>query len=296
MSNLPSPPKVRIVDAYNATIDDFIRFVVPPDPAEPMSGERAVFRLQVPAKNTSFELGDGKLAGIRMETDDHVHLTARNPLTTISLGTPGGAGTTDAAPGLRICTDGVMEETVLGDVSCDYQKSKTEYVGGKVSELYHGAKSEMVRGRLKQTYWDEHSMIVFKNANHEFGANKSESINGNWDISVTGVKNEYVAGKSCINEAKSFEFTYGAAFDLFAGRKGAALLGLNESFNLAGQFSFSAGVNVGVNVGINYSASNISVSKVAYAYGKPDVTWNEGELDINKVKSVMVDSILTIFK
>ena len=137
----------------------------PPDVAPPMLGTDAVLQLYAPCDNTMLDLGAGKRSGIRMVTQHHVHLTAREPLTTISLGAPGGLGVSDAfgagvsAEGLQIYTAG----------------EKVEQVDGAVREIYGDQKIETVKGAVWETYQDTKKETVAKDLENDYRGNKTET-------------------------------------------------------------------------------------------------------------------------
>ncbi len=110
--------KPRPIDPYAEALtgDSALTWEPPPAAAAPMSGEKSLLRFHVPAEQTELDFGSGKTPGIRMATDNHVHMTARTPLTTISLGAPGGDGISDPALGIQLATDGEKLEHVKGRV------------------------------------------------------------------------------------------------------------------------------------------------------------------------------------
>lgn len=108
---------VKPIDQYATSItgDEALKFELPPTPAAPTEDPN-LLTMYVPSERTTLELGAGKTPGIRMATDHHAHVTARAPLTTISLGAPGGEGISDPALGLHVTTEGEKLEHVVGRV------------------------------------------------------------------------------------------------------------------------------------------------------------------------------------
>lgn len=183
---------------------------LPPDPAAPMLGADAVLQLYAPKDNTMLDLGAGKRSGIRMVTDAHVHLTARGPRTTISLGAPGGDGIGDPALGLQIYTAAEKRETIDGATEEWYKDKKTEFVKGQWTARCEASKTEHIVGRWDQTCDDEktetiakavtqsygatHKLTVEKAATHAFNGGKVEHVTGDMVTEVTQTKRETIHG------------------------------------------------------------------------------------------------------
>ena len=89
---------VNPIDPYTNASGGAASFdATPPTPGAPTKDPNLV-SLFVPSENTSLDYGSGDPPGVRVATDNHVHFTARTPLTTISLGAPGGDGVTVPSP------------------------------------------------------------------------------------------------------------------------------------------------------------------------------------------------------
>ena len=76
---------VSPIDPYTNASGGAASFdATPPTPGAPTKDPNLV-SMFVPSENTSLDYGSGDPPGVRVATDNHVHFTARTPLTTISL-------------------------------------------------------------------------------------------------------------------------------------------------------------------------------------------------------------------
>ena len=173
---------------------------LPPDPAAPMLGADAVLQLYAPKDDTMLDLGAGKRSGIRMVTDAHVHLTARSPRTTISLGAPGGDGINDAALGLQIYTEAEKRETIDGPTEEWYKNKKTEFVKGVWTERCEASKTEHVIGRWDQTCNDEKTETIAKAVTQSYGATHKLTVEKEASHAFKGGKVEHVTGGDMVTE------------------------------------------------------------------------------------------------
>ncbi len=155
-------------DPFPQMIEQGIALLTP-SVAAPSTKKKNLVQFYVPAENTSVDFGAGPIPGVRMVTDHHVHLTARAPLTTISLGKAAGDGV-GGPDGLQVVTEGNKNEYVLlktwetytQDASLVYGAKKSEEVTMDWDERCHSSKTEFVRDGWVQTCT----------------ANKSESVTG----------------------------------------------------------------------------------------------------------------------
>jgi hypothetical protein len=287
---------------------------LPPDPAAPMPGEDAVLQLYAPKDHTLLDLGAGSTPGIRMATDQHVHLTARGTLTTISLGSAGGAGISKADPeGLQVFTAGEKHETVEKAVVEVYKDTKSETVLSTTEEKYLAAKTEIISGFHTQKLFDEHHFGVKKDAVYDFDANKSERIVGDWKVEVMGKKHETIHGdRSWLSKGKWLNVTIGAYNDLHLGEKLTATfaanvtlhMGASISASLAFQKNFVAGNKHEVVLGngftmnqtLKVTVDNIKADKAEAAYKDIATEMKTGQLEVFKRTYGITSSQMTIFK
>jgi hypothetical protein len=286
---------------------------LPPDPAEPMPGKDAVLQLYAPCDNTMLDLGAGKTPGIRMATENHVHLTARTPRTTISLGAPGGDGIGDPAKGLQIFTEGEKRETVNKAVVEIYNDKKSESVRSTTEEKYLADKTEIISGLHTQKLFDEHHFGVKKDAVYNFDANKSERIVGDWTVDVMGKKHETIHGdRSWLNKGKWVNVTFGAYNDLHIGEKMTATLAANFTLHMGVSISASMafqqnfvggnkhevvlGTGVTMNQSLKVTVDNIKADKAVAAYKDIGNELKTGDLEIFKKTYGITSSQMTIFK
>lgn len=131
---------VKPIDPYANTLGGDAPAVsaTPPTPGAPTKNPN-LLSMFVPSENTSLDFGAGDPAGIRMVTDHHAHLTARTPLTTVSLGAPGGDGVSDPAAGLQIMSAGEKLEHIAGRVRVFYDATEAAVVAtGRVHSITAG--------------------------------------------------------------------------------------------------------------------------------------------------------------
>ena len=95
----------------------------PPAPSAQTKGPN-VINIFVPSEHTSLDYGAGKIPGVRVATDNHVHLTARTPLTTVSLGSPGGDGISVPVSGIQITSQGEKLEHIVQRVRVVYDATE----------------------------------------------------------------------------------------------------------------------------------------------------------------------------
>ena len=270
-------------------------------PSVPPAGAKTdtVLQIYVPAENTLIDCGAGALPGIRMETDHHVHMTARGgKLTTLSLGDPGGPGI-DGAAGINIITDGDKNETVVGktselyggDAAISYNSRKSETVIGdwdetcqKKSEHLHGpwsivcenAKDETVHGTVTQDYRSEQNVIVGKPSDFKYKSHKTEHVDGDLILGVDGrVVYTYGSDITTIKTGKTSDIAIdnhtsistGHKIDAYVGYQisvnGKLAVSINETLSLSQNLASAsiAGISVATTA-VSVSATGISTSKV----------------------------------
>ena len=135
---------VKMIDPYTpmaggsdaAQIDG-----TPPAPAAPTTGPN-LMSVFVPSENTSLDYGSGDPPGVRVATDNHVHLTARSPLTTLSLGSPGGDGVSVPVSGVQITSQGEKLEHIVQRVRVVYDATEDVVIAsGRTHSIAAGGDS-----------------------------------------------------------------------------------------------------------------------------------------------------------
>jgi hypothetical protein len=290
---------------------------LPPKVAPPMLGTDAVLQLYAPKDETMLDLGAGKRSGIRMVTNKHVHLTARDPLTTISLGAPGGLGINDAsgagdgASGLQVYSEG----------------KKVEQIDGAVREIYGDQKIETVKGAVWETYEDTKKEIVIKDIENEYHGNKKETIaeqlhvsskariekvDGDWHMHVTGHKHEKVDGDSSWTRDGQFgSITLGSITDaclgekisLVAGQNASCCLGMNVGVSVVGKLDMVIGASVATTSNVKVSVDRMTVAKTTakiehtdYQYKNEPTKLTKSDLELISAQSRIHSAALLIIK
>jgi hypothetical protein len=290
----------------------------PPDAAAPMPGKDAVLQLYAPKDETMLDLGAGKRSGIRMITNEHVHITARNPLTTISLGAPGGLGINDpsgaglSAQGLQIYTEGEKVEQVDLAVREIYGDQKIETVKGAAWETYKDTKKEIVEKDLENDYRGNKKETIGQQL-HVSSKTRSDTIDGDWTIHVTGARKEQIDGdRTWLNKGKWVNVTLGAYNDLHIGEKLTATLAANITLHVGATISASMafqqnfvggnkhevvlGTGVTMNQSLKVTVDNIRADKALAAYKDIVNEMKTGQLEIFKKTYGITSSEMTIFK
>jgi hypothetical protein len=288
----------------------------PPAPGEPTPGKDAVLQLYAPCDNTMLDLGAGKIPGIRMITEHHVHLTARNPLTTISLGAPAGDGVSNGAdpfaPGLQVFTDGEKNEHVKKDVRLRYDERKIEIVKGEVSENYEVAKKETVGGYVENIYNDAKTETIAKELNVS-SKTRTDKIDGDWNIAVTGHRSENIDGNTSHRKTGHFyTVTCGSVNDVTLMEKGAFVAGasltvtagLQCSAVLGGKIELVDRASLSVTTSMKVTRDHTVMAKAQlkvdntthqYKMGST-VDLNDTDLEIAKAKNKILSAGMTIIK
>lgn len=252
-----SPPPKKPAPVPHATdpyTDWYSDADPPPAPGPLPTGERALLRFHVPAEDTAVDLGYGSpTPGIRMSTKRHAHITAREPKTTISLGTPGGDGVTAGVSGLQVFSAGEKMENIDGPVRETYGDQKIETVHGAVWETYKKTKKEIVDGDLENEYHANKKETVAERLSVS-SKTRTDEIDGNWRVHVTGDKHEQVDGDAKhYKTGNNWTVTDGTTNDVYIKEK-AALVG-------GAYLNLYAGVNVATTIGAKLDvASGGSVS------------------------------------
>jgi hypothetical protein len=139
---------VNPIDPYTNASGGAASFdATPPTPGAPTKDPNLV-SLFVPSENTSLDYGSGDPPGVRVATDNHVHFTARTPLTTISLGSPGGDGIGVPSPGLQISSEGEKLEHIVQRVRVVYDATEDVVIAtGRTHLIADGGDSlEVAKG------------------------------------------------------------------------------------------------------------------------------------------------------
>lgn len=305
---MPTP-----IDRYNKSVtgDDALKFEPPPAPAAP-TNDPNLMRLYVPSENTELDFGAGKTPGIRMATDRHVHLTARTPATTISLGSPV-VGVTGSA-GYNLKTEGGKWEDVKGPVSEWYHAGKLEIVKGPLREIYEGTKLEIVELGVEETYKNTKKETVrfavtedYQNAHfynvgdiakYTFARDKDEHIAGNWVVDVAGRKLETIQGDHRVKVTGDWaSVKAGISNEVFIGAKTSTNVLLYMASNLGGYSTRTIGVKQEIVAGVSYGKS--IMKKETTHISKKDVTVEVTDTEtasLSKCKSKIEQAALYIIK
>jgi hypothetical protein len=182
----------------------------PPAPAPP-STEPHLLTIRVPRPESSIlEMGAGGTPGIRLESGTHVHLSARAPLSTISLGSPA-AGT--AGSGIGMVTDGELNTTITQKADEHFKNTRLVTVDldaewkcmQKLTETVHGdAKREHMLTRTQIVHGDSLDTLLAKQTTNITGDHivtsktKDETVTGTYNLS-SGVRTEHVHGKLTVD-------------------------------------------------------------------------------------------------
>ena len=241
-SRVAAKPK-GIVDPFNG----WVHAVATPSP-QPIASKVTpnLLQIHVPSESTYLDMGAGATPGIRMTTDNHVHLTARSPLTSISFGKVGGEVEEPGGDGLNISTAGAKHEMVTGKVIEHYKNDKDEHVEQNLTEHYdgtklevvgkdareefHAKKTEVITGAVDQSYSDTHHWVVGKASTWEFngsqtytlakGMDLTQTVGGNSVFHVKGTHKQTVEGDETLwNKAKTFKGQYGFMNEVFMGER-----------------------------------------------------------------------------
>jgi hypothetical protein len=294
------------IDRYNKSVkgDEALKFEPPPAPAAP-TNDPNLMRLYVPSENTELDFGAGKTPGIRMATDNHAHLTARAPRTTISLGAPGGDGIGDPAAGLQLYTEGEKRETIDGPAVEWYKATKMEHVYVGLVEDYACPKDEKVQGRWTETCTDSkqesihgpwlqqcddaktetitgtHNLTVGKLATHEFGAGRVERVTGDARIDTSGTKHEKIGADWIVDVEGKRHFSV----------KG------DLTYNVKGVSGSTVdGVTWTVHKGATVSNFAIKSDVALLKFDNVAVRQQKIGAELSAVASYIKSSIMTIFK
>jgi hypothetical protein len=252
-------------DPYTGTLNGALSVLIPVV-AAPSTKKRNLVHFFVPAESTSVDFGAGAIPGIRMVTDNHVHLTAKTPLTTLSLGFAAGQGVS-GPNGINFVTDGHKTESVklntwetyTGDAILKYLAKKTEDVTSEWTETGHDTKTETVHGLWTQTAQADRTETVI---------GKQKELYGTYDHVVLGevtqthmaARTETVAGpltQTVLGPTSKTHldvhstFAYGAKAELFVGAQAMAVVGAQVTSNTGLQATVNTGGTVTVNAGLS---------------------------------------------
>jgi hypothetical protein len=197
-----------IKDPYPGFLNANVLTTPAPQPGEPPDGSASLLSIWVPAESSAIDMGAAgggadDLPGIRIETATHVHMTAVSPLTTISLGAPGGKLGGDGVGGLSIHTDGDKKEHVVGVVTELYDNTKTETVTLALKETYQNTKDETVTLAVTETYLAKKHETVGGALTEDYQATKTENIKGPLAVNVTSGSAKYVYASTLETTSKA---------------------------------------------------------------------------------------------
>jgi len=259
-------PKKRhqAVDPYADYIS--IATVPSPTPADPTTGADHAVTIHVPFDETQIQLGaptdnaitGGAHPGIRMTTAKHVHLTAMEPKTTISLGEAGGELGGDEVEGLSVHSDGEMKEHILKDVTINYDMKIDEHVIGAAEYKYDNKLTQEVKLAAVYEYKDTFKSSVTNDAQyiHEStlevsSKDRTEKVEGKWIAKIADdclwkiegelkwdvKKNAEIKGyadSSVWWQGSKAEKTFGATLGLFVGNKNEVTVGIMTDTKVGG--------------------------------------------------------------
>lgn len=292
MPNTPKPtaqpPQAAPAGAPSGSVTDpgFTVTDLPPvpDPAKPITEQNNLLTLFVPADMTTLQMGASAfgpnvgtpgISGFRVSTQNHAHITAQSPLTTISLGKPGGQGTVGPA-GFDVYSDGNKDERITGPVYEEYKSTRETHVALTGTETWGGDLSIYVGGKTTETWKEAHKMNsqdtrldeVNGECTHIFHSDLGQTMFGKvetkisktWDQTVTGaIKIESTAGTIEISSPTKItlkaptvqsevsalhEYTYG--FENKAGIEKGDACAMDNS--VTGMKNEAVGVSMGANV------------------------------------------------
>ena len=239
-----------------------------------------------------------------MVPDNHVHLTALSPSTTISLGKPGGKGAEGGPAGLHLLTDGdetdlikgATKETYTGaakltykaDVTEDYEHSKVENIEEYSSLVIGGNRSESVAGDWLQDCWQWNTERVHGGATinyktlattvqneafFNYGSSRVDNVTGPYTLTVAGDHVSTSAGKVTAHHC---DFKLDAA--------------------LVGQLSLAGGVKVALNATLDVSKSLAKYGTTELDFTKADFKVGNQTVGIKKGAANLYSHLSTIFK
>ena len=258
-----------------------------------MDGTKSVLQLYIPSEHTELDYGAGAVPGIRMVTDHHVHLTARDALTTISLGDPGDPGISIVdPPGLQVFTAGEKRETVEMAVEENYKNTKTEVISGRHTQKLFDEHHFGVRKDATYDYEAHRSGRVVGNDNLEVMLDRHATVHGSDHLEVTQDKHETIHGDSSwLHKGKLYSVTYGFNHDLFLGEKTAVMAGLSTSINVGVTVALSLGGTFAANMA--YQRSYVGGNKWELVMRTAIAVNNATKITKDKVK---VDSATMAYK
>ena len=179
---------VRIIDPYAVvhSAESTLNYApTPPAPTAQTKGPN-VMNIFVPSEHTSLDYGSGKIPGVRVATDNHVHFTARTPLTTVSLGSPGGDGISLPVSGVQITSQGEKFEHIVQRVRVVYDATEDVVIAtGRTHSIAAGGDSlDVAKGdRTVNVDTGNHSTNVKLLTNLE---TDNYQAHARYDVHVTG--------------------------------------------------------------------------------------------------------------
>jgi hypothetical protein len=272
----------QAVDPYADYIS--IATVPSPTPAQPTTGADHAVTIHVPFDETQIQLGaptdnaitGGSHPGIRMTTAKHVHLTAMDPKTTISLGEAGGELGGDEVEGLSVHSDGEMKEHILKDVTINYDMKIDQHVIGAAEYKYDNTFTEEVKLAALYEYKDTFTTKVAKDAQYihestlevKTKLDRTETVEGNWLATVgkdckwkiEGELKWDVKGNAEIKgyadssvwwQGSKYEKTYGATLGMFFGNKNEVTVGLMSDTKVGGILETTIAYKVTLNEAVD---------------------------------------------
>ena len=229
-----------------------------PTPGTPTVGDQAVLTLFAPCDLTTVQMGASSqgpeagtvaISGFRVSTAIHAHVTAQDPLTTISLGSVGGQGMAGETPGLGVYTAGDWTGFVEGmwKITCEKKEwheihddknetlhaNSNETTIGNMTEVTIGDKYEFVQGTTHGTHIGDAFETQFGSSTELTFGNKTETIIGNTVENQTGNKTETMLGDSTATVQGSTNETYtGTKVEMNKGGFHETTLGLTSELKV----------------------------------------------------------------
>ncbi len=296
---------IRVIDAYRDLLVDGTA-TLPPVVAPPSTAKQNVVHIHVPAEHTDVSFGAGKVPGIRMTTDNHVHLTAGTPLTTISLGVTGGEGV--AGPnGINILTQGhkteyvnlMTDETYNLAAKVRYQSTKGEEVTAAWDEKCHNTKTEFVHGMWNLSCDSDKSETITGCKKETYGTHEIEvhgavkrKFHGAVEEWTTGNLTQHVFGQTSKYQHDDHEnFAFGMKSDTYIGIQTTKILGRQLAANVGVQITSNVGATVTNNaiVTVTNNGGVTVTNNLAAAVTSGPFNVNSSIVDIN-------NGVATIFK
>ena len=254
----------------------------------------SVLQIFVPAENTTVDYGAGKIPGIRMATDHHVHLTAMSPLTTLSLGAPAGLGVAGAA-GLNLYTAGAKAEEVMKDTNERHHGAWSGWCGSTRDEHVTGGWSQVCESAFTQAC-KSYSLSVNGESKYTYTGNSTVTYDKNCKTTVTGQsESHYLEPKLDWHYGLKTAFFAGADVSVNFGIKQSTFLGLAQATNLAANMNINATQNLSLNLGVDVAMNaSLCISRTLIGSSKTQIDLDNSEMELKKKIAEIVNEKIGI--